>query len=94
LARRHLADLEEAGIVHRIGTGAGTRYELTSMSVGAPSDPVEKIDMAALTVALPPPARSIPRTAPELLPAGPSCPRMCCAIGAVIPSRRRPTSTR
>ncbi|MEO0034324.1 MAG: hypothetical protein RLZZ501_347, partial [Pseudomonadota bacterium] len=70
LARRHLADLEEAGIVHRIGTGAGTRYELTSMSAGAPFGPVEKIDMAALNVALPPPARSVPRAVPEPLPAG------------------------
>jgi len=65
LARRHLAALEEAGTIHRIGTGAGTRYELAVVV-----DPIETIDVAALTVPLPAPARSVPRAAPERLPAG------------------------
>lgn len=63
-ARKQLAGLEAAGRVRRIGIGAGTRYELVDGGDAAASDPVEKINTA------PPSPPSIPRAAPEALPAG------------------------
>jgi hypothetical protein len=70
VGRRHIAGLEAAGHVRRIGTGAGTRYELLAVPDPAPTDPVEKIDTPALTITLPPPARSAPtpRQESEALP--------------------------